>query len=481
MHRNESSSPIAPSAHLERRLLSRHVYMMSLGGAIGVGLFLGSGGAISIAGPALLIAYALVGTVVYCVMRALGEMSVHSPVSGSFSEYARMYVGGFAGFASGWMYWLWSIACPMAELTAAGVFMHYWFPSLPQWIPALIGLVGLYAVHWTSVRLFGEFEYWFAIIKVVAIVGLILLGAIVLITGWTALSHGATISNLWNHGGFFPKGAKGVFLALQLAVFAFIGIEQIGMTAGEAADPEKTMPRAVNNVIWRILVFYIGALFILMTVQPWTQYSDGASPFVATLSKAGIAGAAGILNFVVLTSALSAGNASLFSGSRLLFSLSHAGSAPRALRHVSHRNVPVAAVTVMAACSGVGVLINYVAPGQAFTYVTSVATIGGLSSWAVIALAHMGLRRSLRRTGQPLPAFRLPGAPWTSLFVLAATAAAAISMGFTPGTRVGLYSGGVAFVLIVIAYAVKQRRSRREDVPTAEPTVVRSQESVVDN
>jgi AAT family amino acid transporter/D-serine/D-alanine/glycine transporter len=451
--------------------------MMSIGSAIGVGLFLGSGEAMSIAGPALLISYALVGAVVFCLMRALGEMAVHRPTCGSFSEYAQLYLGEFAGFASGWTYWLYGIAGPMAELTAVGVFMHFWFPSLPQWIPAIIGLATLYVVQWLSVRLFGEFEFWFAIIKVIAIVGLILLGIIILVTGWTALGQGATISNLWSHGGFFPNGASGLFMTLPLAVFAFIGVEMIGVTAGEASEPEKTLPRAFNNTLWRILIFYIGALFVLMMVQPWTAYSANVSPFVATLSKAGLAGAAGIVNFVVLTSALSACNGNLFGASRLLFSLATNGSAPRPIRWLSQRKVPGVAVSVSFAFVGIGVIINYVAPAQAFTYVTSVATIAGLSSWFIIALAHLGFRRTLRRTGQPVPAFRLPGAPWTAYFVLAATIGVAISMGFTSGTRIGLYTGAVWAVFIVIAYTGKRRQLRRTAIPVHEPAVTAADEA----
>jgi AAT family amino acid transporter len=273
-------------------------------------------------------------------MRALGEMAVYHPISGSFSEYARPYVGEFAGFATGWSYWLYAVAGPMAELTAAGIYMHCWFSSLPQWIPALVGLAVLYLVHWMSVRLFGEFEFLVRDHQVVAIVGLILIELVVVITGWTALGHGATISNLWNHGVFFPQGAKGVFLTLQLAVFAFIGVEMLGITAGEAADPEKTLPRAVNNVIWRILIFYIGAL---------------------------------------------------------------------------------------------------------------------------------------RRTGEAVPAFHLRGAPWTALLVLAAVVGVAISMGFTSGTRIGLYAGAVGAVLIVVAYAARQWQLRGAAARVPEPAIARDQ------
>lgn len=274
---------------------------------------------------------------------------------------------------------------------------------------------------------------------------------------------------------FFPQDAKGVFLTLQLAVFAFIGVEMLGITAGEAADPEKTLPRAVNNVIWRILIFYIGALFVLMMVQPWTAYSANASPFVVTLSKAGLVGGAGILNFVVLTSALSACNANLFSASRLLWGLAASGSAPRRFRWVSKRAVPGVAVSVSFGCTGIGVLINYVAPAQAFTYITSVATIACLSAWAFIALAHLGFRRALRRTGEAVPAFHLRGAPWTALLVLAAVVGVAISMGFTSGTRIGLYAGAVGAVLIVVAYAARQWQLRGAAARVPEPAIARDQ------
>ncbi|WP_137980634.1 amino acid permease [Streptomyces violaceusniger] len=447
-------------AGLARGLSPRHMQMMSVGMAIGVGLFLGSGRGIHIAGPALLIAYALAGAVVYCLMRGLGEMAVHSPHAGSFSEYARIHVSPFAGFVTGWTYWLQCIVGPMAELTASGVYMHYWYPDLPQWVPALIGLILLFGVHWVSVRMFGESEFWFALIKIIAIVGLILFGAVIIITGVTALGHGANLSNLWTSGGFFPNGGHGFFLTLQIAVFAFIGVEMLGITAGEAAHPERTIPKAVGNVIWRIIVFYIGALFILMVVQPWTRYTADVSPFVSVFSRAGLAGAAGIMNFVVLTSALSSCNANMFSASRLLYGLASAGSAPRALHHTTRRRVPGRALTVTTLAVGAGVLFNYLAPAHAFIMLTSVVSASGLWTWSMIAFSHMRFRRRLALEGAPLPVFRLPGAPWTNIFVVAMVVIVLVSLAFESDTRVGLYTGAVWFALLTIIYVVRQRVAR---------------------
>jgi amino acid transporter, AAT family len=435
--------------------------MMSIGMAIGVGLFLGSGQGIHIAGPALLVAYAIAGAVVYCLMRGLGEMAVHSPHAGSFSEYARIHVSPFTGFVTGWTYWLQCVAGPMAELTASGVYMHYWFPDLPQWVPAFVGLVLLFGVHWISVRIFGESEFWFALIKVIAIVGLILFGVVIVITGVTALGAGASLGNLWRFGGFFPNGGHSLFLTLQIAIFAFIGVEMLGITAGEAAHPERTIPKAVGGVIWRVIIFYIGALFILMVIQPWTQYTAEVSPFVSAFSKAGLVGAAGIMNFVVLTSALSSCNANMFSASRLLYGLASAGSAPRGLRRTTRRQVPGRALTVTTLAIGIGVLINYVAPAQAFIILTSIVSVSGMWTWGVIAVSHLRFRRSLARDGSPLPAFRLPGAPWTNIFVVMIAAFVLVSLAFNADTRVGLYAGAVWGALLAIVYVARRRISRR--------------------
>ena len=248
---------------LHRGLKERHIQMIAIGGAIGVGLFLGSAKAIQAAGPSLILAYVVAGFVIFLIMRALGELLLYRPVTGSFATYADEFVGPWAGFATAWMYRLMWVVIVMAEVTAAGIYMQYWFPSLPQWVPALGALVMLLGANLIAVGVFGEFEFWFAIIKVVTIIGMIILGLAILVLGISDLGHTASFAHLWNSGGFFPKGFKGPFLALQMVMFAFLGVELLGVTAGEAENPKKTIPSAVNKVIWRVLIFYVGALVVI--------------------------------------------------------------------------------------------------------------------------------------------------------------------------------------------------------------------------
>ena len=273
---------------LHRGLKERHIQMIAIGGAIGVGLFLGSAKAIQQAGPSLLLAYVVAGFVIFLIMRALGELLLYRPVTGSFATYADEFVGPWAGFATAWMYWLMWVVIVMAEVTAAGIYMQYWFPSLPQWVPALGALGLLLAANMIAVGVFGEFEFWFAIIKVVTIIGMIILGLAILVLGITDLGHTANVAHLWNSGGFFPKGFKGPFLSLQIVMFAFLGVELLGVTAGEAQNPRKTIPSAVNKVIWRILLFYIGSLVVIMSLVAWNHLNPSQSPFVMVFSKIGI-------------------------------------------------------------------------------------------------------------------------------------------------------------------------------------------------
>ena len=291
-----------------RGLKDRHVQLIALGGAIGVGLFLGSGRAISQAGPGLIFAYAAAGVIIFFIMRALGELMLHRPVAGSFATYAEEYVSPFAGFATGWSYWFMWVVTGMAEITAVGIYTHYWFPDVPQWIPALVTLGVLYGVNLVAVKLFGELEFWFALIKIVAILALLVAGPLFLIFGSGEHAEAASVSNLWDHGGLFPTGMLGVVLALQMVMFAFQGVELLGVTAGEVEDPAKSLPKATNAVVWRILVFYIGALLVVMMLVPWTEFSAGESPFVMVFERMGLPAAALVINFVVITAAASSCN-----------------------------------------------------------------------------------------------------------------------------------------------------------------------------
>jgi AAT family amino acid transporter/D-serine/D-alanine/glycine transporter len=442
-----------------RGLKDRHVQLIALGGAIGVGLFLGAGRAISQAGPGLIFAYAMGGVIIFFIMRALGELLLHRPVAGSFATYAEEYVSPFAGFATGWSYWFMWIVTGMAEITAVAIYTNYWFPELPQWIPALIALGVLYSVNLIAVKLFGELEFWFALIKIAAIVFLLIVGPLVLIFGWGEAGQTASVSNLWEHGGMFPHGVLGVVLSLQIVMFAFQGVELLGVTAGEVEDPEKSLPKATNAVVYRILVFYIGALIVIMSLMPWTEFSAGESPFVKVFEHIGLPAAAGIINFVVITAASSSCNSGIFSTGRMLYTLAHFGQAPKAFGRVNRNHVPATGITASVIVMLIGVVLNYFIPEQVFVYVTSVALVGTIWTWSMIMFAHIGYRRAVARGEAKPVGYRMPGAPYTNWLVLAFLAMVAIFLGLDEGTRVALYVAPIWFGLLAIGYRLTQRRN----------------------
>lgn len=440
-----------------RGLKDRHVQLIALGGAIGVGLFLGSGRAISAAGPGLIFAYALGGLIIFFIMRALGELLLHKPVAGSFATYAEDYVSPFAGFATGWSYWFMWVVTGMAEITAVGIYTTYWFPDVPQWIPALMTLAILYGVNLIAVKLFGEMEFWFALIKIVAILALLLIGPLALVFGWGEAGQSGGVSNLWAHGGMFPTGVLGVVLTLQIVMFAFQGVELLGVTAGEVEDPEKSLPKATNAVVWRILVFYIGALLVIMMLVPWTEFSTKESPFVMVFERIGLPMAAGVINFVVITAAASSCNSGIFSTGRMLHTLAHFGQAPKAFGKLNRNHVPANGITFSVALMLIGVVLNYFVPEQVFVWVTSVALVGTLWTWGMIMLSHIGYRKAVERGEAKAVGYRMPGAPYTNWMVLGFLAMVAVFLGFDEGTRVALYVAPVWFGLLAIGYYATKR------------------------
>ncbi|EEE09481.1 proline-specific permease ProY [Burkholderia multivorans CGD2M] len=439
---------------LRRGLEERHINLMALGATIGVGLFLGSATAIRAAGPAILLTYLLGGIVIFLIMRALGEMAITNPVAGAFSRYARDYLGPLAGYLTGWTYWfVWIVTC-MAEITAVGVYMHMWFPAVPNWIWALAALSAMGAVNFIAVKLYGEFEFWFALIKIVTIVLMIVGGALMIVFGIGNGGVATGISNLWTHGGFMPHGIGGVIDALPIVMFAYLGVEMLGLTAGEARNPEKSLTKAVNSVFWRVLIFYIGALSVIMSIYPWDQIGTQGSPFVMTFSRLGIPAAAGIINFVVLTAALSSCNSGLFSTARMLYNLAQQDQAPRVLGRVNASGVPVYGVIVSVALLLVGVLLNYLAPQHVFVWLTSVSTFGAIWTWCVILIAQMRFRRTLSADRVARLPIRVPFYPLGSYAALAFLAFVVVLMAFMPDTRVALVIGPLWIVLLGIAYTV---------------------------
>lgn len=317
------------SNKLKRGLSTRHIRFMALGSAIGTGLFYGSADAIKMAGPSVLLAYIIGGVAAYIIMRALGEMSVHNPAASSFSRYAQENLGGLAGYITGWTYCFEILIVAIADVTAFGIYMGVWFPTVPHWIWVLSVVLIICAVNLMSVKVFGELEFWFSFFKVATIIIMILAGFGIIIWGIGNGGQPTGIHNLWSNGGFFSNGWLGMVMSLQMVMFAYGGIEIIGITAGEAKDPEKSIPRAINSVPMRILVFYVGTLFVIMSIYPWNQVGTDGSPFVLTFQHLGITFAASILNFVVLTASLSAINSDVFGVGRMLHGMAEQGSAAR--------------------------------------------------------------------------------------------------------------------------------------------------------
>ena len=326
---------------LSRGLSSRHIQMIALGGTIGVGLFMGSASTIKWTGPSVMLAYGIAGVFIYLIMRAMGEMLYVEPSTGSFATFGYKYIHPLAGYLTAWSNWFQWVIVGMAEIIAVGTYMNYWFPDLPGWIPGLIAMLILTAANLVSVKSFGEFEFWFALIKIVTIVLMIIAGFGLIFFGFGNGGVAIGLSNLWSHGGFFTGGFKGFFFALALVVAAYQGVELVGITAGEAKDPKNTLTKAINSLIGRILIFYIGAIFVIVTVYPWDELTAIGSPFVATFAKVGITAAAGIINFVVITAAMSGCNSGIYSAGRMLYTLGVNGQAPKFFTKVTKHGVPL--------------------------------------------------------------------------------------------------------------------------------------------
>ncbi|CAL9559120.1 D-serine_D-alanine_glycine transporter [Streptomyces sp. enrichment culture] len=442
----------------ERGLGSRQIQMIAIGGAIGTGLFLGAGKGISKAGPSLILAYAVAGLVIFFIMRALGELLMYRPVSGSFSEYAREFIGPFAGFVTGWTYWLFWVVTGITEVTAAAAYMQYWW-DIPQWVSALIFTIVLYGANLISVKLFGELEFWFSMVKVTAIIGMILICLGILTLGFSDAGDTASVTHLWSDGGFFPHGVGESLMTLQMVMFAFLAVELVGVTAGESKDPKTVLPKAINTVPWRIAVFYVGALIMILSVVPWTHFQPGVSPFVAAFEKMGLAAGAGIVNFVVLTAALSSCNSGMYSTGRMLRDLALNHQGPKVFTKLTANGLPLIGTTFSAALMMVGVWINYQWPGKAFDYVVSFATISGMWAWIMILISQIRYRAKADRGELPRSEFRAPGAPFTSWFALAFIAMVIVFMGIDKDARISLYCAPLWAAILGVSYWLLKRRN----------------------
>ncbi len=442
---------------LKRGLKNRHIQLIALGGAVGTGLFLGIADTIRMAGPSVLLGYAIGGFIAFLIMRQLGEMVVEEPVAGSFSHFAYKYWGNFAGFASGWNYWILYVLVAMAELTAVGKYIQYWYPEIPTWVSAAVFFLLINAINLTNVKVYGEMEFWFSIIKVAAVVGMILFGGWLLFGGHAGPE--AKVSNLWDRGGFFPNGISGLVMAMAVIMFSFGGLELVGITAAEADNPEQSIPKATNQVLYRILIFYIGSLSVLLSLYPWTKVIGGASPFVMIFHDLGDSLVANALNVVILTAALSVYNSCVYCNSRMLFGLAQQGNGPKALLKVDARGVPVIAIAVSAAATAICVLINYLMPGEAFGLLMALVVSALVINWAMISLAHLKFRRKKDQQGVEtrFKALLYPLGNWICLLFLAGILAI---MAMTPGMAISVWLIPVWIAILGIGYLLKLRTQK---------------------
>lgn len=455
---------------MQRGLKNRHIQMIALGSSIGTGLFLMSGTSVQTAGPVVLLAYIIAGAVIFMIMRMLGEMAVARPVSGSFSTYAHEYIGKDAGFAAGWNWWFTCIVVGMLELTAAGLFVDFWFPGHPHWVTALIALVVITGANLIHVSAFGEFEFWFTIIKVAAVVAMIVFG-LALIFGLGTGQGPVGLGNLWQHGGFAPHGLGGFMLSLVAVTFTFGGIESLGTAAGETKDPGRSIPKAINRVIFRILIFYVGAIGIMLVIWPWDRIGLDGSPFVLILVGLGIGGAAVILNMVVLTAALSVYNTMVYSGARMLHGLAQRGQAPALFARTNRRGVPVAGLLANSAITGVVVLLNYLFPGQLLLVLVAVILCAEIITWSAIAISHLRFRKTQQRDGET-STYRSPLYPYANYLCLAFFALLVVLMAIIPDFQTGAIALPIWLAVLFTASAIHScvsNRRRREEEPHPVP------------
>ncbi|MQW91732.1 amino acid permease [Acinetobacter wanghuae] len=447
------------SGDLQRSLSNRHLQLIAIGGAIGTGLFMGSGKTISLAGPSILVIYMIIGFMVFLVMRALGELLLSNLKYKSFIDFATDLIGPWAGYFVGWTYWLCWITIGIADLSAIIYYLQFFNNGLPFTpeegvmisVAAIVFIIGLNLV---TVKLFGEMEFWFALVKIIAIVVLISVGLWMVFTGFTSdAGTVASFSHLWDHGGLFPTGGMGFLAGFQIAIFAFVGVELVGTTAAETKDPEKNLPKAVNSIPIRIIIFYVLALLIVMSVTPWDQIDPNISPFVNLFSQAGIAAAAIIMNLVVLSSVMSSMNSGVFSTSRMLFGLSREDQAPKAFGHLNARAVPANALYFSAICLILGAALQYFVPNavEAFTLATTLSTILFICVWLMIIWSYIVYYKT-RPELHAQSTFKLPGGLVTCWIVIIFFVAMIGVLAFEDDTRRALMVSPIWFILLIIGY-----------------------------
>lgn len=450
---------------LKRSMTAGQMEMISLGGAIGVGLFMGASSTIKWTGPSVLLAYIFVGVILYIVMRALGEMLYVDPGTGSFADYASEHVHPIAGYLAEWANVFQYIVVGISEVVATTEYLRFWWKGTSDWVAGVIIILFLLVANLASAKAYATLEFWFAMIKVVTIILMILLGFAVILFGFGNGGHPVGFSNLWSHGGFFTGGLKGFFFSMAIIVGSYEGIELIGISAGEVSDPHKAIVKSVKSVLWRILIFYVGAIFVIVTIYPWNKLDSIGSPFVTTFAKVGITAAASVINFVVLTAALSGANSGIYSSSRMLYKLAHEGEAPKTFGHVSKRIVPSHAIIGITSGIFVGFMLNVLAQflnkslANVFVIVYSSSVLPGMVAWFVILLAELSFRRKNPHLMENHP-FKLPLYPYSNYFALIMLVVIVVFMFINPETQISVAVGAAVLIIAALIYVVKHQKDK---------------------
>lgn len=451
---------------LKRSMTAGQMEMISLGGAIGVGLFMGSASTIKWTGPSVLLAYMFVGLILYIVMRALGEMLYVDPGTGSFADYAATHVHPIAGYLAEWANVFQYIVVGISEVVATTEYLRFWWPGTSDWIAGIVIILFLLLANLASARAYATLEFWFAMIKVVTIILMIVLGFMVILFGFGNGGHPVGFSNLWSHGGFFTGGVKGFIFSMAIIVGSYQGIELIGISAGEVANPQEAIVKSVKSVLWRILIFYVGAIFVIVTIYPWNELGSIGSPFVNTFAKVGITAAASVINFVVLTAALSGANSGIYSSSRMLYKLAHEGEAPKTFKYVSKRIVPSHAIIGITSGIFLGFMLNVIIQffnkslANVFVIIYSSSVLPGMVAWFVILLAELRFRRKNPHLMEKHP-FKLPLYPYSNYFALFVLTLILIFMFINPETRVSVTVGAIVLIVAAVVYVIEHRKKAK--------------------
>ncbi|HAV5587157.1 TPA: amino acid permease [Acinetobacter baumannii] len=456
-------------AGLHKKLSAKQMGMIAIGGAIGTGLFMGSKFAISFAGPAVIVSYAIGGLIAFALMACLAEMTVQHPTSGSFGAYAEHYISPLAGFLVRYCYWACIVLAVGTEITAVADYMKLWFPNVDSWVWIGFFSLTLLVVNAYSVKAFGLVEYWFSTIKVFAIIVFILLSIGIL----TQNNQGMTqvVTHLSGHGGFFPNGFSGVWIGVIISIFSYLSIEMIAIAAGEAKDPEKAVKKAFKSTALRLILFYLLSLFLIVTLVPWTVLigADATSPFVMVMKIVGIPYADSILNFIVIVAALSAMNSMLYISTRMLFSLSRAGDAPKVFGRISSNGVPVNALLLSAVGIGIASIVYTVNPASAFPIMIALSMFGALFTWGSIFVTHMFFRRHMVQQNIQLK-FKIPASRFISLFGFIAILSITLTTWFTSEFKSTLQFG-VPLVLVLIFFYYLKRSTVKLNLNSSEETL----------